>query len=203
MRKRKCKRCGKAYLTDRPDTYLCPECSAEVHKSAPVRQRICRQCGAPFTGGPRAWYCPNCRAERRRAQDLERKKNGTARLMGSTDVCVSCGKSYIVTSGRQKYCKNCAQKSVAETVRAQKREYYAENREALNARKAEMRSGRKICVICGSVFDCGTSTVTCSPECAKALRKQRWEEADIRRGKRKPPASAEPDLQGGNDLDAK
>lgn len=30
--------------------------------------RICRTCGAQFSGGPRAWYCPDCRRERARIQ---------------------------------------------------------------------------------------------------------------------------------------
>lgn len=30
MRLRNCKRCGKPYETDRPDTYLCPACSVEA-----------------------------------------------------------------------------------------------------------------------------------------------------------------------------
>ena len=25
-----------------------------------IKDRVCRQCGAVFQGGPRAWYCPEC-----------------------------------------------------------------------------------------------------------------------------------------------
>lgn len=30
--------------------------------------RICKECGIKFSGGPRAWYCPNCRKERQKKQ---------------------------------------------------------------------------------------------------------------------------------------
>lgn len=51
MRLRNCKRCGKPYETDRPDTYLCPACSVEAKRETVVRDRICRQCGVVFSGG--------------------------------------------------------------------------------------------------------------------------------------------------------
>lgn len=185
MRLRNCKRCGKLYETDRPGTYLCPACSAEAKKKTVIRNRVCRQCGVSFPGGPRAWYCPSCRAERRREADKRHKRTGSARLLGSTDTCQRCGKEYIVESGLQKYCKECAVAAVGETVRAHKRAYNADNREALNAHKQAMRQDRKVCVICGKVFDADTATVTCSSACADALKKRRQEEADFRRGKRK------------------
>ena len=188
MRLRNCKRCGKPYETERPGTIFCPACSEAYHKSAPVRNRVCRQCGATFTGGPRAWYCPSCREDRRREADKQRKTAGTARPLGSTDICKRCGKAYIVSNGRQMYCNDCADIAVKEKVRAHKREYYAENSDALNDHKREVRVDRKVCIICGSVFDADTPTVTCSPACAAKLRKLRQDEADIRRGRRKTPA---------------
>lgn len=188
MRLRNCKRCGKPYETDRPGTIFCPACSDSHHKSAPVRNRVCRQCGVTFPGGPRAWYCPSCRSDRRREADKQRKKTGTARPLGSTDICKRCGKEYIVNSGMQMYCNDCAEIAVKEKVRGHKREYYAENRDALNDHKREVRVDRKVCVICGAVFDADTPTVTCSPACAEKLKKLRQDEADIRRGRRKMPA---------------
>lgn len=188
MRLRNCKRCGKPYETDRPGTIFCPACSAAYYKSAPIRDRVCRQCGATFPGGPRAWYCPSCREERRREADRRHKRNGTSRPIGSTDTCKRCGKEYIVEGGRQLYCKDCGEIAVKDTVRAHKRDYNAANRDAINAHKREIRQDRKVCVICGSVFDADTPTVTCSSYCAEKLRKLRQDEADIRRGRRKSPA---------------
>lgn len=188
MRLRSCKRCGKPYETDRPDTIFCPACSAASHKSAPVRTRVCRQCGVTFPGGPRAWYCPACRDERRREADKRRKRSGPSRPLGSVDICKRCGKEYPVEGSRQMYCKDCAEIAVTEKVRAHKRDYNEANRDALNDHKREVRVFRKVCVICGAVFDADTPTVTCSPECAKKLRKLRQDETDIRRGRRKTPA---------------
>lgn len=185
MRLRNCKRCGTPYETDRPGTYLCPACSVEAKRETVIRDRICRQCGAVFPGGPRAWYCPSCRADRQRDADRRSKRTGPARPLGSTDTCKRCGGEYVVESGRQLYCKRCAEIAVRETVRAHKIEYTAENRDRLNAHKQAMRTDRKVCVVCGSVFDADTPTVTCSPSCAAKLRRQRQEESDIRRGKRK------------------
>ena len=187
MRLRNCKKCGKPYETDRPDTIFCPACSEAYYKSAPIRDRVCRQCGVTFPGGPRAWYCPACRAERRQEAGKRHKKVGTARPLGSTDTCKRCGKEYIVEGGRQMYCKDCAEIAVKEKVRGHKREYNAENRDALNDHKREVRVDRKVCVICGAVFDADTPTVTCSDSCAAKLRKLRQDEADIRRGRRKSP----------------
>lgn len=185
MRLRKCKKCGRPFEADTPDTVLCPECSIAYFKSATVRDRVCRQCGITFSGGPRAWYCPSCRTDRRREADRKQKRSGAARPLGSTDICKRCGNEYIVESGRQMYCKDCADIAVSETVRAHKREYNHENKVRLNARKHYMRSNRNICVVCGNVFDPDTPTVTCSDACAEKLCKLRQEEADYRRGKRK------------------
>lgn len=188
MRLRKCKKCGREYQTDRPGTYFCPECSAEYFKSAPMAQRTCRQCGATFRGGPRAWYCPSCRADRQKQAAEKRRKHGTLRPLGSTDICQRCGGEYVVEGGRQMYCKACAEEAVREKTRTRKREYLAENRETINAHKREMRTDRKICTICGAVFDSGTPSVTCSPACAAKLKKLWQDNADIRRGRRKSPA---------------
>ena len=83
--------------------------------------------------------------------------------------------------------------AVKDTVREQKRGYNASNRDAMNEHKRIMRKDRKVCVICGSVFDADTATVTCSEQCAAKLRKKRQEEADFRRGKRKTPPGTEYD----------
>ena len=69
--------------------------------------RICRECGMIFEGGPRAWYCPECRHERRKRRDVERKNRPSKRPLGSKDICENCGKEYIVNCGLQKYCPDC------------------------------------------------------------------------------------------------
>lgn len=181
MRLRNCKRCGNPYQTDRPDTYLCPACSVAAKRESVIKPRVCRQCGAVFSGGPRAWYCPDCRAERRRASDHRCHANGTVRPIGSTDKCEICGAEYTVRSSRHRYCDGCAADAVKKIDAAAAIAYYAANRDAINARRAELRKDRKVCVICGAVFDSDLPTVTCSADCAAALRRQRQREADRRR----------------------
>lgn len=74
-----------------------------------VKDRICKQCGKTFPGGPRAWYCPECRSERKKQQAaIRRQRPGPNRPLGSIDHCVVCGKEYVVKGGMQKYCEDCA-----------------------------------------------------------------------------------------------
>ena len=62
-------------------------------------------CGKEFNGGPRAFYCPDCRVIRtKEAQKRFRQGKTAKRKLGSVDKCELCGKEYIVTAGRQKYC---------------------------------------------------------------------------------------------------
>lgn len=187
MRLKKCKRCGATFESTSRDVYMCPSCAAEIKSESVVRARICRECGASFLGGPRAWYCPDCRAERKKVQRKARKSQ-TVRPLGSIDICQNCGKEYIVKSGRQIYCPDCADAVVREKVNAHKRQYMQENKEKFAPYKAEMRSNGWVCIVCGKVFDKDTSTVTCSEECAKKLKKINQDNADIKRGKRKMPA---------------
>lgn len=187
MRVKICKRCKAPFETDRYDNYLCPTCSEAYFKAASINDRTCKQCGIVFKGGPRAWYCPDCRLQRSREADLRHKRNGTSRPIGSTDKCVICGHDYVVNSARQRYCKDCATSAVAENTRKRSREYNAENGDKIKKQKQESRHNRNVCVICGSIYDATSPTVTCSPACAKKLRKIRQDEADVRRGRRKMP----------------
>lgn len=71
----------------------------------------CEICGLEFeTNNTRAKYCIYCRdkvqVQRNRAY-AEKKKSGSAIKIGSEQVCPICGKTYTVTSGSQKYCKEC------------------------------------------------------------------------------------------------
>ena len=183
MRQKACKHCGRTFEPATKYTYLCPECHAAAKASGVVLDRTCRQCGATFQGGPRAWYCPSCRADRRREQDRKRSKSGTARPIGSTDLCVKCGGEYIVASGRQKYCPNCAAQAVNQTVKTHKRQYAADRKDKITEYKAAMTSNRHVCIICGKVFDSDLPVVTCSVACDKIRRQRNQKRAD---GKRSP-----------------
>ena len=73
--------------------------------------RKCEICSMEFQANSnRAKYCVYCRdkvqVQRNRAY-TEKKKSGTSVKIGSEHVCPLCGKTYTVTSGSQKYCKDC------------------------------------------------------------------------------------------------
>ncbi len=122
----KCHKCGSIFDTESYTAILCPHCSRQARENSTLRTCICRECGTEFEGGPRAWYCPECRLERKRESLRCFRKNGPARPLGTTDICVRCGKQYIVTGWRQKYCPDCSADGTKEAVRPHKRRYQQE-----------------------------------------------------------------------------
>jgi hypothetical protein len=88
----------------------------------------CVICGIEIIGQPLTKYCSKCRAEKIKENDrkkYQRKIAGTARKLGTTDICVVCGEEYTINAGRQKYCKKCAvDKSNEQTRESFKRAYY-------------------------------------------------------------------------------
>jgi uncharacterized Zn ribbon protein len=184
MRRKSCKHCGGVFETDKKGTYLCPECAVKAKRNSVYRERVCVDCGKSFLGYPKSKRCPECQKNVNKARDIERHRNGAKRKLGSIDLCQNCGKEYVVESGLQRYCKDCAEQTVHNNVNAKKREYMvgytAEHREIKKAN----RSYNKVCLICGKVFDSDTPTVTCSAECAKRLKAIRNVEAAERKKER-------------------
>ena len=169
-----CRRCRSEYNGD-PGSTLCPSCVREGRKTT-IRDRVCRTCGAAFPGGPRAWYCPDCRADRQKAQSRDyhrRKAAGKTRSIGSEDLCEICGNPYTVSSGRQRYCPDCAPAAIAEADRQQGRAWYASNaapdarRELRQSHAAELK-----CVICGRPYKPTDASATCSPACSAELHRR-------------------------------
>lgn len=187
MRLKKCLKCGELFNASKNEQRLCDDCIAAA-KSTTIRPRTCRECGAIFDGGPRAWYCPSCRVMRRKETDKRCRRNGPLRPLGSIDHCTVCGKEYVVNSGRQKYCPDCAEEAVRQLDREASKKWNSENN-FYQQRYQQPRNGQKICVICGKPIPPGTSRVTCSPECNKLLIRRRRDDADIKRGRRKSPTT--------------
>lgn len=178
--KRICKYCGAEYSGD-PGSTACPGCVAKNRINV-IRDRICRACGVTFPGGPRAWYCPDCRAERRRETDRKNKqaaKLGATRKIGSTDLCVVCGKPYIVASGLQKYCPTCAPEAVKAIDRLQSIAWNRQNTTAAGRREERQSYTAAIhCRTCGKSFVPDTPGYACSKECQIAYAKAqmaKWE----------------------------
>lgn len=182
MRTKKCVTCGKVFSTDRTEQAKCDDCLA-ASRATTLRPRTCRTCGVIFHGGPRAWYCPSCRAERRKTREKKYQLVGYSRHLGDIDTCLICGGEYVICSGRQKYCPKCAPEAVREIDRAQSNAWNKEN-DYCAKRRENLRSGIKVCVICGREIVPGTPAVTCSPECATARRKENQHRADAKRRNR-------------------
>lgn len=110
MPTRKCVKCGAPFERRYEDQFLCEACAAKskANFAVKLKDRTCRTCGTTFKGGPRAWYCPTCRAERERVSRRKRNQHPPRRKLGSIDQCENCGKDYIVNSGLQRYCPECA-----------------------------------------------------------------------------------------------
>lgn len=159
-----------------------------------VKDRTCRQCGALFQGGPRAWYCPSCRAERKKeATRRYKKKEHPDRPIGSVDKCVICGKEYTVNSARQKYCPDCAHEAVRVIDRQQSIRWNQENRDTYYAGRNEKRRAKRFCVICGAPITAKTVTITCeNPACKLERKRQRQAASDARRNGKEPPADYKP-----------
>lgn len=174
-----CRYCGKRYHGE-PGTSCCPSCASIVTSN--IRPRICRECGREFSGGPRAWYCPECRAERQRMQSREaRERNlaGQTRHIGSEDICIVCGKPYIVSSGTQHYCPDCAKEAVAAIDRQQGRRYGREHNDERRERRKQAKA-EILCVICKKPFIPKGKEFTCSDKCSQLLQKRNAAAAEAR-----------------------
>lgn len=111
-----------------------------------LRPRTCKECGATFKGGPRAWYCPRCRAERQAQQNREyqeRKKRGSTRKIGQKYPCEICGKMYILSSGLQRYCAECAVNHLKEIDNKQSREWNKSHPERMAEHKKNEKERNK------------------------------------------------------------
>ena len=72
------------------------------------KELTCTQCGTRFVGYHTCQFCLACAADRKLAVDKRRRLQGANRPLGSIDKCAVCGKDYVVNSGMQKYCTDCA-----------------------------------------------------------------------------------------------
>lgn len=92
--------------------------------------RVCVDCGATFSGGPRSWRCPECRAERNRTTHREqqrRAREGKKRQLGAKYKCENCGEEYVLKGGLQKYCEKCQPIMHAALDNKQSTDYYYRN----------------------------------------------------------------------------
>ena len=96
-------------------------------------ERTCRQCGKKFMGFPRSFYCPECQEIRKKEQKQkynDRKRAGGVVPLGSVIKCEICGKPIVKTSGRTRFCTDCAAKHLQRVDLYQSKKWNSENREA-------------------------------------------------------------------------
>lgn len=185
--KRICIDCGKEFIGTW-QSKLCPECRAKRQEDAEkfipepksknetkprkittIAPRKCVVCGAEFLGGPSAKYCPNCRVKKEKERAARYRKNGASRKLGSIDYCQACGKEYIVASGLQKYCPDCAAEQIKMRDRERGKEYMAEQRKLNPDRVKEWKRAKykeATCPVCGKTFTpIDGREKTCSDDC--------------------------------------
>ena len=107
--------------------------------------RVCCECGATFSGGPRAWYCPACREERKKIHDRDfkqRKRAGVVVPIGEAIRCEICGKEIVKNSGMQRYCDECAKIHLKNVDNAQSLDWKRENPEKIKKAKHDMTKRR-------------------------------------------------------------
>ena len=93
-------------LADRPKKEPPP---APVKKrEGSICEHTCPTCGKTFTGFVGQKYCPDCadpiEAGRRRSYYFD----GPPRKIGSEQICEKCGKAYVMTGRRQRFCPDCS-----------------------------------------------------------------------------------------------
>lgn len=162
-----CKDCGKTFEGNH-QAIRCPDCLNRF-KHMTMRPRTCRTCHCTFLGGPRAWYCTNCRAERQREADRKYRKHGANRHIGDTDICVRCGKLYVINGSNQRYCPDCAKEAVREVANKQSIKWNHANYPADKRRAVRYASALfLICAVCGRSFQPDpkhANSVACSDAC--------------------------------------
>ena len=198
-----CKVCGREVLP--PRSVYCSDACAREWKQRQKRvdtprkgpggelyiTRICQDCRKEYIGHIKSLRCQDCQAEADRRASAESKRRaayGHTRKLGSTDYCQKCGQPYIVCSGLQRYCKDCAAIATRDNIRAHKRAYnkalYSDpdKREKKNSSARKDWQTERTCIICGKPFVPSSSNQkTCSDECRKANVRNHQRAADAKR----------------------
>ncbi len=187
MRQIKCRKCGAIFLSDSKDRTLCKACELETRRSSVYRERTCIDCGEKFKGFPKSKRCPDCQTKVNRERNAVYKRKGSNRKLRSEAVCENCGRTFLISSGLQRYCPVCAETAVRNNIsRAKAEQYKKTDPQERRATRQKSRENRKVCVVCGNTFTSHTQTVTCSPECEKEQKRILMAIADVKRGKANP-----------------
>lgn len=118
-------------------------------RSGIYRWLTCPDCGVTVWRHIKCKRCADCQAEANRIASKEyhaAKSRGHTRIIGDQYPCERCGQLYVLASGRQRYCPDCAAEAVTANVRAYKRAWnhdrYFSTPEG-RAYKKSLRSGSR------------------------------------------------------------
>jgi hypothetical protein len=138
------------------------------------------RCGTAFIGHPKSLYCERCAWEAEKEAAKKYRDEGPKRKLGSIDKCEVCGKEYVVKSGAQRFCKDCAENAIKEKSRKRKREYnktvYAEKRKENRAQRV------RVCMYCGAEYTDRHRSNYCSDYCKKEAQRLSRAYWDLERG---------------------
>lgn len=199
-----CPVCGNPIIPPRK-VYCSPACAkqaklekrkrARPHRKKPgspvYYPRICPDCGKEYMGHIKSVRCPDCQTEADRRNGLQyrqRRASGNVRKIGSTDLCIACGKPYTVSGSRQRYCSECASTEVTKNLRSISRTRYRETysspekREKRNANRRKPWQSEIPCSVCGKPFIPSHPRQTiCSDRCHTIRKRENQKRADSKR----------------------
>lgn len=114
---------------------------------------ICEICGVEFEPLHPRNVCGEICHKVRKAR-LAKKRNKSSIQAGDARACDGCGKQYVASGARQKYCSTACQQKTARAVYL-----------------AKKKTIRRKCLVCGKGFLTGTNkSVTCGGVCAANYR---------------------------------
>lgn len=141
----------------------------------------CIICGKEFLGHTLSKYCDDCWLEQGRKRTMKNYHNRKRRV-GDIDYCIDCGKEYVITSGVQKLCSECAKKRAnyhsalqrwKKDVDKPKPTYPLPER----VKKEKRLNSTEICPVCGKEYIVMGEYQKCCLDCAAKQRKKEYKEA--------------------------
>ena len=198
--KRTCAVCGKP-LPQRKSRYCSEVCKkafdqqrekssiGKKPRKSPFKTLICPICGKVEERHIKCKLCAACQEEKKKKAYAEwklRRAAGKTRTIGELYPCEACGKLYMLCSGTQRYCPDCAEKEFSANMRKAAIQRY-EAAKSKDPDFLEKRQQRKplpdadwrACVVCGKAFKSdGTFTLYCSAECKQIGKKAQNIESD-------------------------
>ena len=206
--KRACAICGNPLPPGRPRycSEACEKTYAQQREKSrtgkkprlpPFRMLTCPICGTVEQRHIKSKLCAACQAEKDKktyAEFVSRSRAGKSRKIGEKYPCEACGKLYVLCSGKQRYCKDCAENEVGAHVRQAAIDRYNEAKDVdpeflrkRQERRAKADEETRMCVVCGKSFVSSPNLrLYCSKECQEKGTRAQSRESDKERTRKEP-----------------